>query len=165
MLAFIIRRFLQAILVMLVVALIAFTLFRFVGDPINQMVGLDTSIEDRAALRQQLGLNDPVVLQFLRFIWNALQLNFGISYQFKQPVTTLIGERFPATMELAFVSALFALLAGIPMGVYTALNRHSWLSNVFLTVSLIGISLPVFLMVATAQRYLVRGISMGAVKG
>jgi peptide/nickel transport system permease protein len=145
MLAFVIRRVLQALLVMLVVALIAFTLFRFVGDPINQMVGLDTSIAERAQLREMLGLNDPVVVQFARFVWHALQLDFGISYQFKQPVVALIGERFPATIELAFISALFALLVGIPMGVYTALNRGSWLSTLFLTVSLVGISLPVFL--------------------
>ncbi|MBV9557936.1 MAG: ABC transporter permease, partial [Pseudolabrys sp.] len=145
MLAFVVRRVLQALLVMLVVALIAFTLFRFVGDPINQMVGVDTSIAERAQLREALGLNDPVIMQFARFVWHALQLDFGISYQFKQPVVTLIGERFPATIELAFVSALFALLVGIPMGVYTALHRGSWLSTVFLTVSLVGISLPVFL--------------------
>ncbi|MBV8827210.1 MAG: ABC transporter permease, partial [Hyphomicrobiales bacterium] len=145
MLAFVVRRALQALLVMLVVALIAFTLFRFVGDPINQMVGLDTSIAERAQLREMLGLNDPVVVQFARFIWHALHLDFAISYQFKQPVVALIGERFPATIELAFVSALFALLVGIPMGVYTALHRGSWLSTVFLTVSLVGISLPVFL--------------------
>ena len=145
MLAFVIRRVLQALLVMLVVALIAFTLFRFVGDPINQMVGLDTSIAERAHLREALGLNDPVIVQFARFVWHALQFDFGISYQFKQPVVALIGERFPATIELAFVSALFALLVGIPMGVYTALHRGSWLSTVFLTVSLVGISLPVFL--------------------
>jgi peptide/nickel transport system permease protein len=143
--AFVIRRVLQALLVMLVVALIAFILFRFVGDPINQMVGLDTSIAERAQLREALGLNDPVVVQFARFIWHALQFDFGISYQFKQPVVALIGERFPATIELAFVSALFALWVGIPMGVYTALHRGSWLSTVFLTVSLVGISLPVFL--------------------
>src|SRR5687768_11805851 len=103
MLAFIIRRMLQAALVMAVVALIAFTLFRFVGDPINQMVGLETTIEERAALREALGLNDAVPVQLARFIWNALQLNFGISYQFKKPVLDLIGERFPATMELAIV--------------------------------------------------------------
>jgi peptide/nickel transport system permease protein len=145
MLAFVIRRVLQALLVMLVVALIAFTLFRFVGDPINQMVGLDTSIAERAQLREMLGLNDPVVVQFARFVWHALQLDFGISYLFKQPVVALIGERFPATIELAFISALFALLVGIPMGVYTALNRGSWLSTLFLAVSLVGISLPVFL--------------------
>jgi peptide/nickel transport system permease protein len=145
MLAFVVRRVLQALLVMLVVALIAFTLFRFVGDPVNQMVGTDTSIAERAQLREMLGLNDPVLVQFGRFVWHAVQLDFGISYQFKQPVVALIGERFPATIELALVSALLALLVGIPMGVYTALNRGSWLSTVFLTVSLVGISLPVFL--------------------
>jgi peptide/nickel transport system permease protein len=145
MLAFLIRRVLQAFLVMLVVSLIAFTLFRFVGDPINQMVGIETSAEEREHLREVLGLNDPVPVQFGRFVWNALQFNFGISYQFKQPVVDLIGARFPATMELAFVSALFSLMLGIPMGVYTALNRRSWVSTLLLTVSLVGISLPVFL--------------------
>jgi peptide/nickel transport system permease protein len=145
MLAFLVRRALQAVLVMLVVALIAFTLFRFVGDPVNQMVGLETSAEERAQLREALGLNDPVPVQFARFVWHTLHFDFGISYQFKQPVVDLIGERFPATIELAFVSALLALLLGIPMGVYTALNRRSWVSTLLLTVSLVGISLPVFL--------------------
>ena len=145
MLAFVVRRALEAVLVMLVVALIAFALFRFVGDPINQMVGLETSLEEREKLRQALGLNDAVLVQFVRFVWRALQFDFGVSYQFKRPVTELIAERFPATMELALVSALFSLVLGIPMGVYTALNRQSWLSKLFLTVSLIGISLPTFL--------------------
>ena len=145
MLAFLIRRGVEAVLVMLVVALIAFALFRFVGDPVNQMVGIETSFEEREKLRQALGLNDPVVLQFLRFVWHALHFDFGVSYQFKRPVTELIAERFPATMELAFVSALFSLVLGIPMGVYTALKPQSWLSKLFLAVSLIGISLPTFL--------------------
>ena len=145
MLAFVVRRALEAVLVMLVVALIAFALFRFVGDPINQMVGLETSFEEREKLRQVLGLNDAVLVQFVRFVWRALQFDFGVSYQFKRPVTELIAERFPATMELALVSALFSLVLGIPMGVYTALNRQSWLSKLFLAVSLIGISLPTFL--------------------
>jgi peptide/nickel transport system permease protein len=145
MLAFFVRRALEAVLVMLVVSLIAFALFRFVGDPINQMVGLETSFEEREKLRQALGLNDPILVQFLRFAWHALHFDFGFSYQFKRPVIELIAERFPATMELAVVSALFSLVVGIPMGVYTALNRQSWLSKLFLTVSLIGISLPTFL--------------------
>jgi peptide/nickel transport system permease protein len=145
MLAFLVRRALQALLVMLVVALIAFTLFRFVGDPINQMVGIETSADQRAQLRETLGLNDPVPVQFGRFVWHALQFDFGISYQFKTPVVALIGERFPATIELALVSALFSLALGIPMGVYTALHRRSWISTLLLTISLIGISLPVFL--------------------
>jgi peptide/nickel transport system permease protein len=145
MLALTIRRLLEAILVMLAVALIAFMLFRFVGDPINQMVGLDTSLEERARLRQALGLNDTVLVQFLRFIWRALQFDFGNSYQFKTPVVALIAERLPATMELSIVSAIFALALGIPMGVYTALDRDSWLSKAMLAVSLLGISLPTFL--------------------
>src|SRR6187397_39359 len=145
MLAFVIRRLLQAIVVMLTVALIAFTLFRFVGDPVNMMVGIETTAEERAQLRQDLGLNDPIVVQFARFVGNSARLNFGNSYQFKSPVIDLIADRFPATMELAFASALFALLVGIPMGVYTAINRRSFLSNVFLTVSLVGVSLPTFL--------------------
>jgi peptide/nickel transport system permease protein len=145
MLAFIIRRALQALLVMIVVALIAFTLFRFVGDPVNQMVGIETSAQERELLRQQLGLNDPVLIQLARFIWAAAHFDFGASYQFKQPVIDLIADRFPATMELSVVSALLSLLLGIPMGVYTALHRNSWLSRFFLTVSLVGISLPTFL--------------------
>src|SRR3954471_3990497 len=145
MLAFIIRRLLQAIVVMLTVALLAFTLFRFVGDPVNMMVGIETTAEERAQLRQQLGLNDPIAVQFSRFVANSARLNFGNSYQFKTPVIDLIADRFPATMELALVSALFSLLVGIPMGVYTALHRRSWLSNIFLAASLIGISLPTFL--------------------
>src|SRR5436190_18370076 len=145
MLAFIIRRLLQAIVVMLTVALLAFPLFRFVGDPVNMMVGIETTAEERAQLRQDLGLNDAIPVQFARFVGDAARLRFGNSYQFKTPVIDLIADRFPATMELALCSALFSLLIGIPMGVYTALHRHSFLSNIFLAASLIGISLPVFL--------------------
>ena len=145
MLAFVIRRALEAVLVILVVALIAFALFRFIGDPINQMVGIETSLEEREKLREALGLNDPVFVQFVRFLWHAMHFDFGVSYQFKRTVTELIAERFPATIELATVSALFSLVLGIPMGVYTALKPQSWLSKVFLAVSLIGISLPTFL--------------------
>ena len=144
MLAFIVRRLLEGILVMLVVALMAFVLFRFVGDPINQMVGLETSIEEREHLREALGLRDPVLLQLFRFIGHAARFDFGNSYQFKTPVTTLIAERLPATLELSVVSALFAVALGIPLGVYTALNRHSLIAKLLLGVSLLGISLPTF---------------------
>jgi peptide/nickel transport system permease protein len=145
MLAFTIRRLFEAAIVMLTVALLAFVLFRFVGDPINQMVGQDTSLEDRLRLREELGLNDPVAVQFARFVAGALRFDFGISYQMKQPVTAIISERAPATIELALVAALFAVSLGIPMGVYTGIHRDSWLSKVFLSVSLIGVSLPTFL--------------------
>jgi peptide/nickel transport system permease protein len=145
MLAFVIRRALEAVLVLLVVALIAFALFRFVGDPINQMVGLETSAEDRAQLRHALGLDDAVPMQFVRFVWHAMHFDFGSSYQFKKPVIALIAERFPATLELSVVSALFALALGIPLGVYTAIHRQSLLAKLLLALSLMGISLPTFL--------------------
>src|SRR5690606_23567941 len=145
MLTFTIRRLMEAAIVMLTVALLAFVLFRFVGDPINQMVGQDTSLAEREELRERLGLNDPVLVQFGRFLGNAARYDFGVSYQVKRPVTSLIAERFPATFELALAAALFAVLLGIPMGVYTGIHRESWLSKLFLTVSLIGISLPTFL--------------------
>ncbi|MEO1265907.1 MAG: ABC transporter permease [Pseudomonadota bacterium] len=145
MTAFIIRRLLQSILVMLAVALIAFLMFRFVGDPVNQMVGIETTPAEREALRERLGLNDPILTQFVRYIWNVINLDFGVSYQLKTPVIDLFAERMPATLELSFVSALFAILVGIPMGVYTGIRRDSWLAKLFLTISLIGISLPTFL--------------------
>lgn len=145
MLAFVLRRLFQSLIVMLAVALIAFAMFRFVGDPVNQMVGVDTPQEQVAQLRQTLGLDEPVIVQFARYIYNAARLEFGVSYQFRLPVISLLGERAPATLELAFMSALFSLLVGIPMGVYTALRRDSWLAKIFQTISLVGISLPTFL--------------------
>ena len=145
MIAFIIRRLLQSVIVMLTVGLIAFSLFNYVGDPINNMVGQDTTLEQRAELRERLGLNDPFIVQYGRFLANAARGDFGISYRHRRPVSQLIAERLPATLELSFVAAVLALLIGVPMGVYTGLRREGFLSKVFLTVSLIGISLPTFL--------------------
>ncbi|MCG8354333.1 MAG: ABC transporter permease [Kiloniellales bacterium] len=145
MIAFVIRRLLQSILVMLTVGLIAFGLFRYVGDPINNMVGQDTTQEEREALRERLGLNDPFIVQYGNFLLDAAQGDFGISYRHRRPVSQLIAERLPATLELSLVAAIMALVIGVPMGVYTGLRRDGFLSKVFLTVSLIGISLPTFL--------------------
>jgi len=145
MLAFIVRRLLQAILVMLTVALIAFLLFQYVGDPVSQMLGQDATPEDRLRLRTDLGLDQPFYVQFVHFIGNAAQGDFGISLRQGRAVSTLIKERLPATLELAFAAAVIAIAIGIPMGVYTALRRDSWLSHFLLAVSLIGISLPTFL--------------------
>jgi peptide/nickel transport system permease protein len=146
MLAFAIRRLIQAIGVMLVVAMISFVMFRFVGDPVSQLVGNDTPPEQRALLRKELGLDDPIYMQFARFVDKAAHFDFGISYQIKQPVSQLIAQRLPATLELSIVSAILALVIGMPMGVYTGLYPHSWLSRLFLSISLAGISLPTFLL-------------------
>ena len=145
MLAFVIRRLVQATLVMLVVAFISFALFQYVGDPILAMVGQETSQEDRAALRQSLDLDQPFYIQFVRFVGRAAQGEFGISYRQGREVSTLMKERFPATLELSVVAAVLALVIGVPMGIYTALRRGSFLSNVFLAGSLLGVSLPTFL--------------------
>ncbi len=145
MAAFIVRRLLQAILVMLVVALIAFLLFQYVGDPVSQMLGQDATPEDRTRLRGDLGLDQPFYVQFGHFIGNAMQGDFGISLRQGRAVSTLIKERLPATLELAFAAAVIAIVVGIPMGVYTALRRDSWFSHFLLAVSLVGISLPTFL--------------------
>jgi peptide/nickel transport system permease protein len=144
MTAFLLRRVGQAALVMVLVAAAAFILFTYVGDPVNNLVGQEASIEDRQALRDRLGLNDPAPVQFVRFLGNALTGEFGISYRMQRPVSDLIAERLPATVELVLASALFALLLGIPMGVYTAIHREGIVSRIVLTVSLIGVSLPTF---------------------
>jgi peptide/nickel transport system permease protein len=145
MLAFLIRRIIQAVIVMITVSFVSFSLFRFVGDPISTMVGQDATLADRAAMASQLGLDQPFPVQFARFIGNAVQGEFGISYRVGRPVMDLIRERLPATLELALCAAIFALVLGIFFGVYTALKRESWLTKVVMTVSLIGVSLPTFL--------------------
>ncbi|WP_341702987.1 ABC transporter permease [Ferrovibrio sp.] len=144
MLGYIVGRLAQAAVVMLAVALVAFLLFNYVGDPINNMVGQEATTTDRADLREQLGLNDPAIVQFGRFLFNAAEGNFGLSYRLKRPVAVLIQERLPATLELVFLSALIAMALGLPLGVYTALRRDGWLSRVILTSSLVGVSLPTF---------------------
>jgi peptide/nickel transport system permease protein len=145
LIAFVIRRLLQGILVMLVVGFISFSLFNFIGDPVSLMLPPEATQADRMAMRTTLGLDQPFYRQFATFIGNAVQGNFGISLRLGRPVSTLIVERLPATLELAVTAALIGLLAGIPLGVYTALRRDSWVSRAMLTTSLVGVSLPNFL--------------------
>ncbi|HBR62013.1 ABC transporter permease [Paracoccaceae bacterium] len=142
---FIFQRLSQALLVMAAVSAISFSLFNFVGDPVNNMVGQDATREQRVEIRQQLGLDDPVLTQYTRFIGNVLQGDFGLSYRIKRPVSTLILERLPATLELVFVSALIALVVGIGLGVYTGIKRDTWISRIVMSVSLVGVSLPTFI--------------------
>jgi peptide/nickel transport system permease protein len=145
MTAFILARLLQAVPVVLTVALISFLMFTYVGDPVAIMLGQDFTEQQRTQLIHELGLDQPILMQFARFVGNALRGEFGLSYRLSRPVAELIAERAPATLELAGCAALFALALGLPMGVYTGLYRNSWLSRVFLTFSLIGVSLPTFL--------------------
>lgn len=130
--------------VMVVVSLVSFMLFNFVGDPVDNMVGQEASYEERVAMRDNLGLNDPFIVQFGRFMANAARGEFGISYRIQRPVADLIAERMPATLELVIASAILSVFLGIPMGVYTGINTNSWLSRIFLVGSLIGVTLPTF---------------------
>jgi len=145
MLAFILRRLLQSAAVMAVVAFIAFGLFNFTGDPVAFMLGQDATIQERQRLRADLGLDQPFYVQFTRFVGNAVRGDFGLSLRQGRQVSTLLKERLPATLELSTLAALIALFVGIPLGVYTALKRDTWIAHILLTASLIGVSLPTFL--------------------
>ncbi len=144
MIAFITRRLLQSVFVMLAVSLLAFTLFRFVGDPVAQMVGQETSIEDQERIRESLGLNDPITTQFTQFATNLATGNFGYSYRTRQPISEMILSRLPATLELGIVSLIISLIVGVPAGIYTALHRGGILANSLLISTLIGVSIPTF---------------------
>jgi peptide/nickel transport system permease protein len=144
MLSFILKRLAQSLLVMAIVSAVSFSLFNFVGDPVNNMVGQDATREQRVEIRQQLGLDDPILTQYTRFIGNMLQSDFGLSYRIKRPVDDLILERLPATLELVFVSAIISLFLGITLGIYTGIRRNSWSSRIILSSSLAGVSLPTF---------------------
>jgi peptide/nickel transport system permease protein len=145
MIAYALRSLAQAVLVMLAVALLAFAMFRFVGDPVANMVGQEASVAERAELTERLGLNDPFAVQFGRYVLGMTRGEFGMSYRQGRPVVDLLRERLPATVELAVLSSLFALVFGIALGVYTAINRRGILANVVMSLSLVGVSLPTFL--------------------
>ena len=145
MLAFILRRLIQAVMVMVTVAFIAFMLFQYVGDPVVFLLGQDATPEQIRSLRADLGLDKPFFVQFWHFLVNAAQGEFGLSLRQGAKVSRLMAERFPATLELALVAAALALLVGVPMGVYAALKRGTFISQAFMTLSLLGVSLPTFL--------------------
>lgn len=131
---------------MLGVALIGFLIFQYVGDPVLAMVGQETTIEDREALRERLGLNDGFFVQYLRFVGNALRGEFGISYSFNRDVSEMIADRLPATVELVILSGILSLALAIPLGIYTGIRRSGPLTQAILALSVIGVSIPSFLL-------------------
>ncbi|WP_170339894.1 ABC transporter permease [Ruegeria arenilitoris] len=145
MLSYIIRRVAQSALVLFVVGLVAFSMFRFVGDPIDNMLGQERTMEDVERLRAQLGLDQPFPVQYVKFLQEAVQGNFGVSFRQGRPVAEILAERAPATLELALVSAVFAIVLGIALGVFTAIRRDGFAANFIMSASLIGVSLPTFL--------------------
>ena len=141
----VIRRILQAIMVLLLVAFVSFLIFRYVGNPVDNIMGQEATLAQRAALEEALGLNQPFYIQYFDFLWKAVQFEFGNSYRGALPVAELIATRLPATLELAITSAVFGVSLGVILGIYTAINRGSFLSNFILSTSLIGVSVPTFL--------------------
>ena len=145
MLNFLFKRTLQATLVMLVISIIAFAVQNKLGDPVSQMIAMSASVEEKDALREQLGLNDPFLVQYTRFLKNALHGDLGTSYFFKRPTTEVILEKLPATLELVFATSLIIIFASIPLGVYTAIKPNTFISKSIMGISIVGISIPVFL--------------------
>jgi peptide/nickel transport system permease protein len=145
MLWFISRRVVQSVFVMLIVSAVAFALFTYVGNPVNQMVGQDATMERRAEIKEALGLNDSIWVQYSRFVARAAQGEFGLSLRSRISVSELIADRLPATLELVFVSAVISLILGIGAGIYTGIKRNSFLSRTILSSSLVGVSLPTFI--------------------
>ena len=145
MLVHLLRRLGQSVLVLLAVSLVSFMVFRHIGDPTISLLGEDATLEERTALVEELGFNKPVPLQYLSYVGKVVQGDLGISYRLKRPVADVIAERLPATLELAMTAAVLALVIGVVLGVYTAIRKDGWLSRSIMTVSLVGVSLPTFL--------------------
>jgi len=145
MFAFAVRRVAQALVVMLVISLIGFSIKYAFGDPVRDLVGIHVSQEEREALRDKLGLNDPFMVQWARFMKNALKGDLGQSYFFKKPALEVIAKKAPATLELVLVSSLIIVLVSIPVGIYAAVEPRAVLSRLLMGASIVGVSIPVFL--------------------
>lgn len=135
----------QSLLVLLAVSIVSFLVFRYLGDPTVSLLGDDASVAEREALRQQLGFDQPVLVQYAGYLQQVLQGQFGVSYRFHQPVLSVIAARLPATVELSLAAALFAVVGGIALGVYTAIRQHAASARTIMGLSLVGVSLPTFL--------------------
>ena len=146
MILYVLRRLFQAVFVLITVTAIAFAMFNYLGDPIVSILGSDSTAEARTRVRSELGLDRPVIVQYLSFLGRVASGDLGISYRLGRPVDAVLIERLPATFELAVSGMALALLIGIPTGIVTAINRRSFTSQALLGVSLLGISLPSFFM-------------------
>lgn len=145
MLAFLIRRLTQAIVVMFVISLISFAIQDNLGDPLREMVGQAVSESERRELREAMGLNDPVLTQYWRFLGNAVQGDLGTSYFFKEPALQVILKKLPATLELVFGATLIIICFAVPLGIYSAIYPANLLTKIIMGTSIVGISIPVFL--------------------
>ena len=145
MLQFLLKRTLQAILVMFIISIFCFSIQDSLGDPTRELAAMSMSNAERENLRESLGLNDPLYVQYGRFVGRAIQGDLGTSYFFKEPTMTVILKKLPATLELAFAASIIIIVLSIPLGVFTAIRPRHWFSRLTMAVSVIGISIPVFL--------------------
>lgn len=145
MFAFLIRRLGQAIIVMLVISVLSFSIQDQLGDPLRELLGQSVSEEIRNQLREEMGLNDPFAVQYWRFLKKAVRGDLGVSYFFKRPALDVILDKLPATIDLVVAATFWILLFSIPVGVFAAIRPHHWFSRVAMGVSILGISVPVFL--------------------
>ena len=145
MFAFLIRRLGQAALVMLVISLLSFSIQDELGDPLQELVGQHVSEEIRAELREEMGLNDPFLVQYWRFLKNAVRGDLGVSYFFKRPALEVIMDKLPATIDLVIGATFWILAFSIPIGIFAAIHPHHLFSKLAMGLSIIGISIPVFL--------------------
>ncbi len=145
MFAFIVHRIIQAVLVMLVISLIGFSIKNEIGDPVRDLVGERVTPAEREALRDELGLNDAFLIQYLRFVKNAAHGDLGLSFFHKKPALQVILSKAPATIELVFGTALIIIFVSLPIGMFTAIYPKNWFSKFTLSFSTIGVSIPVFL--------------------
>jgi len=142
---YILRRLIQGVVVILVASMFCFVIFQYMGDPALNMVGQYASFEEIREVREMLGLDQPIYVQYLKFLWNALHGNFGKSYVTRVPALGLILERFPATFELVTVAVLLAFFTGVSLGVLVSLKPYAMRNRFIMALSLGGVSIPTFL--------------------
>jgi peptide/nickel transport system permease protein len=145
MFAFIARRIIQSILVMLVISLVGFSIQHQIGDPVRDLVGERVTPAEREVIRDQLGLNDPFYIQYGRFVYKACQGDLGLSFFYKKPALEVIISKAPATIELVIVTTLILIFVSIPIGIYSAIYPKSLISRLAIAGSTIGVAVPVFL--------------------
>ncbi len=145
MFAFIVRRIAQAVFVMLIISFLGFSIRQQIGDPIRDIVGISVSVAEREALKDKLGLNDPFMVQYARFLKNAVHGDLGTSFFFKKPALDVIISKAPATLELVFCSSIIIIFLSIPIGIYCAIKPKNFFSRLSMGLSIVGVSIPVFL--------------------
>ncbi len=145
MFTFLVKRLFQALIVMFVISIVAFAIQDNLGDPLRELVGQSVSDAERQALRDEMGLNDPFITKYTRFVTAAVQGDLGTSYFFKRPALDVILEKLVATLELVFGASIIIISCSIPIGVYTAIKPKSFFTKFVMAGSSIGISIPVFL--------------------